>query len=74
MPTLRIVNACVIINNEHLMCLMHVQLKTEFLICHIRKLYNAKRTATFVIMHDTTFSDHIRVRMWKVMKSAWHRK
>jgi hypothetical protein len=40
------------------MCLMHVQLKTEFLICHIRKHYNAKRTVALIIMHDTAFSDH----------------
>ena len=37
------VHACAVINNEHLMCLMHVELKTEFWICHIQKLYNAKQ-------------------------------
>jgi hypothetical protein len=55
----------VILNNEHLMCLMHVQLKTEFLICHIWKLQCKKKA--FIIMHDTTWIDHTWVMMWKFM-------
>jgi len=60
------VNACVILNNEHLLCSMHVQLNCVFWICHIWKLYNAKENATLIIMHDTTFSDHTGVGVW------WH--
>ena len=40
------------------MCLMHALLETEFWICHIRKMYNAKKAATLIIMRDTAFSDH----------------
>ena len=50
------------------MSLMHVQLQTEFWICHIRKFYNAKKN--LIVMHDDTFSDHMRVSMWKFMNSG----
>jgi len=35
-------------------------------------LYNAEKTATLIIMNDTTFSDHTRVSIWKFMNSVYH--
>ena len=33
-----------------------------------------KKTATPTVMHDTTFSDHTSVSMWKFMNCVWHMK
>ena len=33
-----------------------------------------KKAATLIEMHDTTFSDHTTVNMWKLINSVWHRK
>ena len=48
------------------------KLSSEFVIF---ENYNAqKKPASLIVMHDTTFSDHTTVSMWKLMNSVWHRK
>jgi len=49
------------------------KLSSEFVIfenCTMPK----KKAATLIVMHDTTFSDHTTVNMWKLINSVWHRK
>jgi hypothetical protein len=31
---------------------------------------NVQKNATLIIIHDTTFTDHTRARMWKFMNSG----
>jgi hypothetical protein len=52
---------------------MQIYLETEFWICHIRKVCNAKNGVTLIVMIDATFSDHTIVIIWKFMTSVWHR-
>ena len=45
------------------------KLSSEFVIfqnCTMPK----KKTATLIVMHDTTFNDHTTVSMWKFMNSG----
>ena len=49
------------------------KLSSKFVIfenCTMQK----KKTATLIVMHDTTFSDHTTVNMWKFMHFVWHWK
>ena len=45
------------------------KLSSEFVIsenCTMPK----KKAATLIVMHDTIFSDHTKVSMWKLMNSG----
>ena len=38
--------------------------KPKFQLCHIQIWNNATDTATLIVMHDITFTDHTKVKMW----------
>jgi len=50
--------------------MFNLKLSSEFVIFE----NCAKKTATLIVMHDTTFSDRTRVCTWKFTNSVWHRK
>ena len=52
--------------------MFNLRLSSEFVI--FENCARKKKTATLIVMHDTTFSDHTSVSIWKFTNSVWHRK
>jgi len=50
------------------------KLSSEFVIFENCTISKKNKAATLIVMHYTTFNDHTKVSMWKLMNSVWHRK